>query len=316
MEHLFIINPTAGKTDRSRELKEKIESIGIGEKVTIKITSKAGEATDIVKDYLENARDRTRVYACGGDGTANEVLRGLVRHENASMGVIPIGSGNDLVRSFKGFKSEDFLNIAAMMQGEEQQVDIMECQGRYSMNVLSVGFDCAVAKNVDKFKKLPLISSGLAYKLSIIFCLFTKRSHRLKISVDGKPFCDLDKSTLLAAAGNGCYYGGGIKATPKAELDDGKIEFMHIPTISAVKFISLLSTYIKGEHVDNPKLSFVTSIKCDSLTFEAEKEIDVNFEGEIVLMKNPTIRICPKAVKVIVPRVKEAAQAQASKLNA
>lgn len=305
MEHLFVINPAAGKTDRSKELKEKIQSIKTEDKVTVCVTTRAGEATEIVKKHLEEAEDFTRVYACGGDGTANEVLRGIVGFENCAMGVIPMGSGNDFIRSFDRFKKEDFENLEYMLQGEDMEVDVMECQGRYSMNVLSVGYDCAVAKNVDKFKKIPLVSGGLAYKMSIVYCLFTKRKHSYTVVVDGKEFAGEDVSTLLAVAGNGSYYGGGIKAAPRARLNDGKIEFMHITTISALRFIFLLSTYVKGNHVDNPKFPFVKCMKCQSLTFKSDREIDVNFEGEIVPMKNPTITIMPKAVRVIVPMVKE-----------
>ena len=77
---------------------------------------------------------------------------------------------------------------------------------------------------------------------------------------------------------------------------------MHNTTISALKFIFLLGQYIKGNHVDNPRFPFVKSMKCQSITFERDTEIDVNFEGEIIPMKNPTIRIIPNAVKVIIPK--------------
>lgn len=305
MEHLFIINPAAGKSDRSKALIDKINSIETEDKVSIKITERPADATRIVREALRNATDFVRVYACGGDGTANEVLSGMVGFENCAMGIIPMGSGNDFIRSFEDYKKDDFSNIEAMMLGDDMGVDVMECQGRYSMNVLSVGYDAAVAKNVDKFKKIPLVSGSLAYKMSIIYCLFTKRKHSFNVVVDGRKFVGEDVSTLLAVAGNGSYYGGGIKAAPKASLTDGKIEFMHIETISAFRFIFLLSTYIKGKHVDNPKFPFVKSMKCNTLCFESDNEIDVNFEGEIVSVKNPKITIIPKAVRVIVPKVKE-----------
>lgn len=311
MEHLFIINPAAGKNDKSRELKERIKGLDTKDKITVKVTTKPGEATEIVRAHLENTHDYTRVYACGGDGTANEVLRGIVGFDNAAMGVIPMGSGNDFVRSFKGYVRDDFFDLDRMVKGEEMTVDVMECQGRYSMNVLSAGYDCAVAKNVDKFKKIPFVSGGLAYKMSIIYCLFTKRKHHFRILVDGREFAGSDISTLLTVAGKGSYYGGGIKAAPKAKLNDGKIEFMHITTIPALKFIFLLGQYIKGNHVDNPRFPFVKSMKCQSITFESDKEIDVNFEGEIVPMKNPTIRLIPNAVRVIVPKARERELAEA-----
>ena len=311
MEHLFIINPAAGKSDRSEMLIEKIKSIKTEDKVSIRITENPGDATKIVREALENATDFVRVYACGGDGTANEVLSGIVGFENCAMGIIPMGSGNDFIRSFGEFTKDDFADIERMMQGEDMAVDVLHCGGRYSMNLLSVGYDAAVAKNVDKFKRIPLVSGSLAYKMSIVYCVFTKRKHNFRVIADGKEFASEDVNSLLAVAGNGSYYGGGIKAAPKASLNDGKIEFMHVTTISVIKLISLLSIYIKGNHVDNPKFPFVKNMKCTTLKFESDKEIDVNFEGEILPMKNPEITMIPKAVRVITPKVKEKETANA-----
>lgn len=305
MEHLFIINPAAGKNDKSKELIEKIKSVKTEDKVTVKITGGPGEATEIVKKHLSETDDFVRVYACGGDGTANEVLRGIIGFDNCALGVVPMGSGNDFVRSFEDKTKDDFVNMEAMMQGEVTAIDVMECQGRYSMNNMSVGFDAAVAKNVDKFKRLPLVSGSLAYKISIVYCLFTKRKHRYRMIADGKEYVSGDVKTLLAVAGNGKYYGGGIKATPLAQFTDGKIEFMHIKTISLLKFIFLINTYIKGNHIDNPKFPFVKHTKCQSITFESDNNIDIGFDGEIISLKNPTVRILPAAVRIIVPKVKE-----------
>lgn len=305
MEHLFIINPAAGKTDRGHELSEKIANAKTNDKITVMFTEKQGDATEFVKNYLAQAQDFVRVYACGGDGTANEVLRGVIGFENCALGVVPIGSGNDFVRSFEGFAKEDFVNIDAMMNGALCSIDIMECQGRYSMNNMSVGFDAAVAKNVDKFKRWPLVSGSLAYKISIVYCLFTKLKHRYRVVTDGSEYVSADINTLLAVAGNGKFYGGGIMATPLAQFADGKIEFMHIKSISAIRFIFLVGKYTKGQHIDNPKFPFVKHTKCESVTFESEQNIDIGFDGEIVSLKNPTVRILPGAVNVIIPKVEE-----------
>ncbi|MDO4419565.1 MAG: diacylglycerol kinase family lipid kinase [Ruminococcus sp.] len=302
---MFIINPAAGKADKSKELIEKIKSVKTEDKVTIKITEGPGAATEIVKKHLSEADDFVRVYACGGDGTANEVLRGVIGFDNCALGVVPMGSGNDFVRSFEDNTKSDFVDMQAMMMGEDTAIDVMECQGRYSMNNMSVGFDAAVAKNVDKFKRLPLVSGSLAYKISIVYCLFTKRKHKYRMIADGKEYVSSEVKTLLAVAGNGKYYGGGIKATPLAEFNDGKIEFMHIKTISAVRFIFLINTYIKGEHIDNPRFPFVKHTKCESITFESDQNIDIGFDGEILSLKNPTVRIIPSAIKIIVPKVTE-----------
>lgn len=302
MKHVFIINPVAGKVNRSEELTKKIKEIKTDHEVVIHITQSQGEAERLAREESD-CEETVRIYACGGDGTANEVLTGIAGRDNASLGIVPIGSGNDFVKSLKDFETEDFLELEAMVNGDVHTVDLLECSGHYSMNIMTVGFDCAVANNMQRFKRLPLVSGSLAYKMSIIYCLFTKRKHRVHIWVDGERLKKADtKTTLLAICGNGNFYGGGIKACPQGVIDDGLIDFVHIETVSAVRFIALLGKYIKGQHVNNPKLPFVTSKRCTKVKFTANEPLDVNFDGEIVVLKDPEIRILPGALRIITPK--------------
>ncbi len=305
MRHIFIINPTAGKTSATESLRQQIHNLKTEDAVEIFVTKHAGEAKHIAEREV-SAGDKLRIYACGGDGTANEVLEGVAGHSNCAMGIIPLGSGNDFVKALAPFEKEDFLCLQNMIEGEEKTIDVMECGGRYSMNVFSVGFDAAVAKNVDKFKRLPFVSGSFAYKLSILYCLFTKRKHKVKITIDGKPFpkADYKNTTLLAIGGNGQYYGGGFKAAPKADLCDGFIDFVHSNTLSVIKFAFMVGKYKKGEHIDNPKLPFITFKRCKSIGFEAETPLDINVDGEIYSMKNPVLKICEGALKIVLPKKK------------
>ena len=307
MKHVFIINPVAGQTDRTSEIREQIHKLKISDPVEIHLTRSHGEAEHIARMVAQTG-EQMRVYACGGDGTANEVLTGIAGHDNCALGIIPIGSGNDFVRALDSYSREDFLSVENMVNGEEKAIDLLECQGKYSMNVFSVGFDCSVAKNVDRFKKLPHVSGSLAYKMAIVYCIFTQRKHPIKVYLDGKEFegADYKKTTLLTAAGNGKFYGGGIKVAPKAILDDGLIDFIHIPTVSVLKFISLVGKYMKGLHVDNPKIPIVSFVRCKKIRFEAETPLDVNFDGEIFTMENPEITLLPKALRIILPAKKAA----------
>ncbi|MBQ8001666.1 MAG: diacylglycerol kinase family lipid kinase [Ruminococcus sp.] len=313
MKHVFIINPTAGKVDKTKEIREQIHKLTTSDPVEIHLTRSQGEAEHIARTVAQSG-DEMRVYACGGDGTANEVLTGIAGYKNCALGIIPIGSGNDFVRGFEPRTREDFLCVEDMVNGEEMAIDLMECQGKYSMNVFSVGFDCEVARNVDRFKKLPHVSGSLAYKLSIVYCLFTKRKHPIKIYLDGKPFegADYKNTTLLAVAANGKYYGGGIKAAPLAVHDDGLMDFVHANTLSVPKFISIVGKYTKGLHINNPKLPFITFKRCKKIKFVAEAPIGVNFDGEIFEMQNPEITLLPKALRIILP-AKKVAPAQEKK---
>lgn len=300
--HLFILNSFAGVKDSTKVLEDKIKALRLDGECVIEYTKCKGDAKRIAEQYVSSTDDFVRVYTCGGDGTANEALCGMVGHDNCELGVIPVGTGNDFVRSL-GDNSADFLDLEKMTSGSSIKIDLLCCGGRYAMNTISVGYDCAVAKQAQSFKRWPLVSGSMAYKISIFYCLLTKRRHTFV------PYADDEKVSLpsgyktqmLAIAGNGKFYGGGIKATPYAELSDGMIDFVSIPTVSIPRFVSMLKLFIKGEHIGKKNTAFVQHKKCKKLTIRDDKNIDIGLDGEIFNMKDPEITVLPKAFSVIVP---------------
>lgn len=302
MTHLFILNAFAGTKDSTPALKEQIEALGRSD-VVIEFTQRRGDAEAIARRYAEKG-EPLRVYACGGDGTSNEALHGLLGFENVALGVIPVGTGNDYVRSLPA-KKEDFLDMEKMVNGSTITVDLLKCEDRYALNVISVGYDCEVADRAQKNKRLPLMSGPLAYKLAIVQCLLTKRKHTFTPYADGKeiPIAKGFKSQMLAVAAKGKYYGGGIKATPYAELDDGLIDFMAIPTVPITYFTWMLGPFTRGEHIDHPKgRTFILNRKCKTLKLDNHGDIKIGIDGEMFVMKDPTITVIPKAFQVIIPK--------------
>jgi YegS/Rv2252/BmrU family lipid kinase len=300
MKHLFILNPYAGTKDSTVELEAQIKAAG-GSNVVIEYTTCPGDAETIARRYAETG-EPMRVYACGGDGTANEALQGLIGFKDVALGVIPIGTGNDYVRSFPAAR-EDFLNIKKMMNGTTQRVDLLKCGDRYALNVISAGYDCEVADQAQKNKRLPMMSGPFAYKLAIVQCLISKRRHTFIPYADGVRV-ELPEgyhTQMLAVAAKGKYYGGGIKATPLAELNDGMIDFMSIPTVPISAFATLLGAFTKGEHINNPKAPFIIHRKCTMLKFDNGGLLKVGIDGEMFVMENPVITVVPKAIDIIVP---------------
>lgn len=302
MIHLFILNTFAGTKDSTSALKAEIEALDIPNTV-IEYTQGKGDATTIARRYAEKGEE-LRVYACGGDGTANEAMLGLVGYDNVSLGIIPVGTGNDYVRSLPG-ETKDFLNIEKMVQGDTVKADLLKCEDKYALNVISVGYDCEVGDRAQKNKRLPLMSGSLAYKLAIVQCIITKRKHTFTPYADGKkiPIAKGFKSQMLAVAAKGKFYGGGIKATPYAELDDGMIDFMAIPTVPIRYFAWLLGSFTRGEHIDHPKAKhFICHKKCRELKFDNHGDIKIGIDGEMFVMKDPVITVIPKAFDIIVPK--------------
>lgn len=296
MRHLFIINKHAGKSGRYKAVEEQIARLN----VDVVYTERCGHATKLAREYVNQSDEFAVVYACGGDGTVNEVIRGVYDLDNCSVAPVPIGSGNDFIRSFSE-KSEDFLNVKKLMAGEDICVDLLKCNDRISDNSISVGFDCAVAKNVVKFKKWKFITSSFAYKLSIFYCLFRGRRHNFSIIADGRKIEKKD-TYLLSICAKGKYYGGGIKCAPLADNSDGKIDFISVPTVGVLKFISLLSTFTKGGHINNPKIDFLFHDKFSEVEYISDEPFDIGFDGEIFSVTDAKISVLPKAVKIRIPK--------------
>ena len=301
MTHLFILNSYAGTKDSTPQLKARIEAMKLPNAV-IEFTQCKGDAERIARRYAEKGGG-LRVYACGGDGTANEALHGLLGFDDVALGVIPVGTGNDYVRSLPA-ATEDFLDFDKMVRGSTVTVDLLKCEDRYALNVISVGYDCEIADRAQKNKRWPLMSGPAAYKLAIVQCLLTKRKHTFTPYADGEkiPIAKGFKTQMLAVAAKGKYYGGGIKATPYAELDDGLIDFMAIPTVPISYFTWMMKPFERGEHIDHPKgRTFILNKKCKTLQLDNGGDIKIGIDGEMFVMKNPVITVVPKAFDVIVP---------------
>ncbi len=317
MKYVFILNAFAGKKSSVDELKEKIRALRLDCECVIEITKCRGDAKEIARKHVSSTDEFVRVYACGGDGTANEAMSGMVGFSNCALGVIPVGTGNDFVKSFD-YSKDDFCDLEKMTKGEVVTIDLLKCNGNYAMNTISVGYDCAVAKQAQKIKRFPLMTGPSAYKAALVYCLFSKRRHTFKTYADDK-LINLPKgykTQMMCVAGNGMYYGGGFKATPYASFSDGNIDFLSVPTVSLLQFAQLIGPFIKGEHIGHEKAQFIVHKKCKKLQFKDDVPIDIGLDGEIYNIKDPVITVEPKAFSVIIPEIlKESSQKKCTVLR-
>jgi YegS/Rv2252/BmrU family lipid kinase len=295
MNHLFIINPAAGK-GKNLKLIPMIEKIfkDKEDQCLIEVTKGIGHATEIAKSHSE--KGDYRIYSVGGDGTLNEVLNGMV-NSSSSLAVIPSGSGNDFIKSIYNFSKQDKIEdiLHKMIKGEEKYIDLCEFNDRYFINIASVGFDAEVAYNSIRLKKLPFIGGKLAYILGIILTVFNYKSYKLSISIDGK-IISLD--ALLVAIANGRYYGGGINVAPKAEINDGLFNICAIEKVGRFKILTLFPKVIKGTHAEIKEVSFYSGSK---VRIESDEEIAFNIDGEITKGKEAEFKMIKNGIKIIYP---------------
>ena len=169
MKHIFIINPAAGKGILQEKLENDISKITKANSIDYEIikTGSIGDAENIVRSVCsKNNGVPLRFYACGGDGTINEVINGISGFDNAEFAVIPIGTGNDFVKNFGALSC--FLDVEAQIKGESVYIDSVKLNDRYAVNVVNMGFDCAVVESVTKIKRSRWIPSSFAYIAGVI----------------------------------------------------------------------------------------------------------------------------------------------------
>ena len=135
LKHIFIINPSAGKNDSRQRIYTMAEALREkhGLDVQCMLTASVGHAATLARGLAESGED-VRLYACGGDGTVNEVANGIAGYANAAMTCIPIGTGNDFLKNF-GADYEKFLDAENLWNGETQALDLIDCSGRYCLTI-------------------------------------------------------------------------------------------------------------------------------------------------------------------------------------
>ena len=295
METIFIVNPTAGQ-GKTKNLIEQIQSSGS----KMYITNSVGDAENYVRAHCETS-EPVRFIACGGDGTFNEVLNGACGKENAEIGIIPIGTGNDFCRNFKG----NFYDVSAQLKSPTIKCDAIRYtnngKSRFCANMFNIGFDCNVADMTANMKKKPFISGSLAYLFSIFVTLIKKNGANAKIEIDGNAV--YDGALLLTSVANGKYCGGGIMSNPFAKVSDGKMNVNIICNISRLRLLTLLPRYMKGTH---PKIKnidkIIKTISCEKLVLKPNTDIfRLCCDGEIQNASDTIFEIIPKAFNFVLP---------------
>ncbi|MBQ5910874.1 MAG: YegS/Rv2252/BmrU family lipid kinase [Clostridia bacterium] len=294
MRDVFIINPAAGKEDCTKVLTAEIREV-YGDNCKILITTGEGDALVKAKAEAETGDD-VRIFACGGDGTSFEVLNGIVGYKNAAIGVIPIGSANDFIKYF-GFDSKPrFLNLKKQKNGTLLPIDLIKAGDKYCMNQCCAGLDAQVADFMKGFKRLPLVSGPMAYNLAVVKAFLGKIGINMKVITDGKIF--KEGSVLFAVCANAPVYGGGYISAPKAVLNDGQLDCVTIDTVKKLQVPGLLPKYKSGQH---EKLDVCTYGRCESFEFQADVEIPVSLDGEIIHTKSFKCEIVKNGINFVLP---------------
>ena len=297
MKHLFIVNPTAGGKDSTAEVREKVERAfqGRGEEYEIYVTKAPMDAPEKIKAEAASGR-HLRVYACGGDGTFNECVCGAARLENVAVCPFPTGTGNDFCRMF-GEEKDMFRDLEALLEGSEHLIDLIDCNGRYSANICSVGIDARIGTSVHKYSKLPVIGGAAGYVVSLIVNVLKGITRKMRIRAEG--FSAEGEHTLVCAC-NGRYYGGGFNPSLDARPDDGLLDIFIVDKVGLLHVAALIGKYASGRSDQVPK--YIHHLRTDAIDIDFEEDNVVNVDGEALYTDKVRMRLIPGCLRLIVPK--------------
>lgn len=302
MQYCFIINPASGKEKTKEGLEARIREAALqkGIEANIYFTTCRGDAREFVKNYVVDASDEVRFYACGGDGTLCECVSGLMDRENrdnVSVGVIPVGTGNDFVRGFD--KMDNFFDILAQLDATPMDIDVIKCNDDYAINMINVGFDSQVVVKTAEMKKKKFIPSKFAYIAGLIVTLVKKPGVRMNRKADGGEEKELE--LLLATFANGKYCGGGFYSNPHSKLDDGIINAIFVNDMSRTRFLSIVGKYKSGTHLDGKCADIISESNAKHFEIQLDGPTCVSVDGEIVIYEKLDMTSIHKAVRFLVP---------------
>ena len=262
------------------------------------ISKGPGDCRRLAREAAQTGRE-LRLYACGGDGTLNEVVNGAAGFPNAAITHYPTGSGNDFVKIFD--QPEAFRELERLLDSQEALLDLMECsagdQVSYAANICSMGLDARIGTEIGRYRRLPLVSGKGAYLLSTAVNLCKGIHKPYVIELDNETI--RGNQTLLCVC-NGRWYGGSFNPCPDAEPDDGMLEVLVVKPVNLLQVAMVIGKYQKGQYADYPQL--ISHYRTRQVTVSCGEDSVVNLDGEALRSREVTFRISGEKLRFFYPR--------------
>lgn len=281
---MLIVNPIAGSVarhDAERYVRSHAEALGY--EVDVRHTERAGHATELAREAVKS--NYYCVLACGGDGTVNEIARGVCGSQ-VVMGIVPLGSGNGLARHL-GIPMTMHGAMKVLSEDRVLEADYATANGRPFFCTFGLGFDALVT---DKFNSGKHNGRGLKNYLRTVFEEFIKyRSERYTIIADGHT---VTEEALVVACCNASQYGNNAFIAPHASIKDGMLD------ITVIHKGNLITTAMAGVEVLTGMIGNTansSTFRARTITIVREGEGPAHFDGEAASMPGRVEVVCHHA---------------------
>lgn len=301
-KYKIIVNPTAGKGMAGRlipQINEKLKNHGLD--YDLVRTEHPWHAADLAQQAIVAGYET--VVAVGGDGTANEVLNGIMIAKSAglgsaSMGILPVGRGNDLAYGM-GIPANLDASLAVLAEGNKCWMDIgcisggLYPQGRYFGNGVGIGFDTIVGFIAAELK-LTGFAAYLVAALKTMILYYN--SPLLEIQYDHQ---SLTQKCIMVSLMNGKRMGGGFMMAPQSKPNDGFLDLCIASHINQFQVLMLIPRFIKGTQKGHPAINFKQAAHINIQAIEGS--LPVHADGETICThgKEVTLKLLPRQIEFV-----------------
>ncbi len=289
MKFALVINPASGRRhgdaighEASAMLREA------GHETQLIRGDDAAEAREQLKFAIDAGLDS--VVVVGGDGALHAVLDHIA-DSDLTFGLIPAGTGNDTARALGIPLKDTRAAVDILIAGRTREIDLAKAGEAYVATVVASGFDSKVNERADAMK---WPRGNMKYNLAMIAELRVFKPLPYTIELDGET---VERRAMLVAVGNGPSFGGGLRITEGAEIDDGLLDVVIINPISKLELLKVFPKLYKGTHVTH---SCYEHHRVSKVVLSSPGIIAYG-DGERLGPLPMTVSACPGALRVFVP---------------
>ncbi len=308
--YLIIVNPTSGRGNGQKMypiIEQRLKELGLegsSNAFEMRWTENPGHASQLSEEAAAQGYDV--VVAVGGDGTANEVVNGLMHarsrgYTTTALGVIPVGRGNDFSYGIR-IPHDVEQACQLLVKGNREWIDVGFVQGgdypegRYFGNGVGIGFDAVVGFEALKLKWLSGFPSYLVAAIKTILLYY--QAPELEIHMDDQVFV---QPALMVSIMNGQRLGGGFMMAPDGKINDGRFDLCIAGQISRLEILRVIPLFLKGSQAKHPAIRMG---RASRLVIRSHNSgIPAHADGETLCTTGQTLElsIIPQALEVIMP---------------
>jgi YegS/Rv2252/BmrU family lipid kinase len=284
----IVVNPSAGGGRAGRALPDvrgEFDRLGIEHRI------EQTRSLEHARELAVAATSAGEVTATlGGDGLISAVA-GALKHSSGVLGVLP--GGNDFARVL-GIPLDPVAACAVVAADVVRELDLGVVNGRTFISIASCGFDSDANRIANETR---LVRGNLVYAYGALRALAGWRPARFEVTLDDREPKTLTGYTVAVA--NSGAYGGGMLMAPSASPDDGMLDVVMVEDVPKLRFLRLLPTVFKGEHV---RQRAVHVSRAREVVVTADRPFTMYADGDPIAELPATVGVLPGAVKVIVPQ--------------